>query len=271
MISAALLRRTLRDYLALWLGAALFVGAFVVLFNFAINAIPRQQSAEWLELPIVRRFITALVGADVLELSRPEGMLSIAFSHPLVWVLLIAFNFTLASGALAGEVDRGTMDLLAALPISRARIYGSISAALLLMGLPLCWMVWIGARIGVALTGAADVRMGILAIVACNLCAVYVLVCGLSLAIAAYSNRRGMAVAVAFAIVFYAFVINFLRAMWPALEPLAWTSFLRYYAPLIVIRDGAWPWGDMATLTVAGAIAWSAGLVVFVRRDFPAR
>ncbi|RIK63497.1 MAG: hypothetical protein DCC65_15860 [Planctomycetota bacterium] len=270
MISLSLVRRTIRDYLLI--GSAVFVVicGFVVLFNFALDAFPRQQTQNWIEVPWVRKFIVALVGADVMELTKPEGMLSIAFSHPLVWVLLVSFTLTLASGVLAGEVDRGTTDLLAALPLSRPAIYSSVSVSLLLMGLPLCWAVWLGAKIGIALTGFAEVRMSLLAIVTCNLCAAFVSISGLALMISAASSRRGMAVALAFGILFYSFVINFLATLWPALQAISFTSFLSYYAPLMIIREEVWPWRHMGTLLATGAVLWAAGLVVFIRRDIPA-
>lgn len=271
MLNPALLKRTLRDYLPIWAAAAILIAGFVVLFNFAMQAIPRQQTEVWLEIPWIRRFFVALAGADALELTRPEGMLSFVFSHPLVWTLLVAFCLTISSGVLAGEVDRGTMDLLASLPISRSRIYISVSIATLLLTIALCWMVWLGAWIGTSMTGATEVRMRLLAIVCCNLCAAMVCLSGWSLFVSAMSERRGMAVAVAFGIIFYSFVINFLRTMWPALEPLAFTSYLTYYTPLVIIRDEAWPWSHLLILIAIGAACWTAGLLVLRRRDFPAR
>lgn len=271
MISPPLVRRTLRDYLLIWSAVFIVITGFVILFNFALDAFPREQTQNWIEVPWVRKFIVALVGADVMELTKPEGMLSIAFSHPLIWVLLVSFTLTLSSGVLAGEVDRGTMDMLATLPLSRPRIYCSVSLAMLLMGLPLCWAVWLGAKIGIALTGFAVVRMSLLAVVTCNLCAAYISISGLALMISGVSNRRGMAVAVAFGVLFYSFVINFLATLWPALESISFTSFLTYYAPLLIIRDEVWPLRQMAALVGTGALLWGIGLVVFSRRDIPAR
>lgn len=271
MINLALFRRTLRDYILLWAAAAILLATFLVLFNFALDSVPREQTAQWFKLPWVRSLISALVGADVAEFAKPGGILSLGFSHPLVWVLLVAFLLTLSSGALAGEIDRGTMDVLATLPLSRATIYTSISAASFLMGASLCWFVWIGAKIGLRLTGVQDVPLDLFAIVTCNLCAAVVLVSSLGLAISAASNRRGVAVAAAFFVIFYSFVLNFLCSMWPALRPMSCTGFLHYYAPLVVIRDETWPWTNIGILLGAAAVCWTAGFMVFVRRDVPAR
>lgn len=271
MISLPLVRRTLRDYALLWGGAAVLAATFLVLFNFALHSVPSEQTAQWFKLPWVRSLISALVGADVAEFAKPGGILSLGFSHPLVWVLLIGFSLTLSSGSLAGEIDRGTMDVLATLPLSRARIYTSISAALILMGTTLCWFVWIGAKLGLRMTGVHGVPVGLLGIVTFNLCAVVVLVASLGLFISAACNRRGTAAIVAFFVIFYSFVLNFLCSLWPAMRPMSFTGILHYYTPLVVIRDEAWPWTNMGILLAIAAIFWTAGLVVFTRRDVPAR
>ncbi|HKQ48779.1 MAG TPA: ABC transporter permease subunit [Phycisphaerae bacterium] len=271
MISLPLVRRTIRDYFLLWVAAAILLATFLVLFNFALDSVPRDQTEQWFKLPWVRSLISALVGADVAEFTKPGGLLSLGFSHPLVWVLLVAFSLTLASGALAGEVDRGTADVLATLPVSRATIYASVSVALVGMSAALCWFVWLGAKIGLRLTGFQGVPLDLFAIVTCNLSAAVVFVCCLGLAISAASDRRGMAVAAAFFLVFYSFVVNFLCSLWPALRPIDFTGFLHYYAPLVIIRDAAWPWKDMAALLAIAAVFWFAGLAIFVRRDIPAR
>jgi ABC-2 type transport system permease protein len=271
MISLPLVRRTVRDYFLLWAAAAILLATFLVLFNFALNSVPREQTAQWFRLPWVRSLISALVGADVADFAKPGGILSLGFSHPLVWVLLVGFSLTLSSGALAGEVDRGTMDVLATLPLSRAAIYTSISAALFVMASALCWFAWIGAKIGLWLTGCPDVPMDLFAIVTCNLSTAVVMVSSLGLAISAAANRRGVAVAAAFFVIFYSFVLNFLCSLWPALRPLSFTGFLHYYAPLVVIRDEAWPWANIGVLFAEAFVCWVAGLALFVRRDIPAR
>lgn len=271
MISLPLVRRTVHDYFLLWLAAAALLTLFLVFFNFALDSMPHDETAKWFKLAWVRSLISALVGADVDDFTKPGGLLSLGFSHPLVWVLLVGFSLTLSSGALAGEVDRGTMDLLAALPLSRAAIYMSVSVALFAMATVLCWFVWLGAKIGLRLTRCADVPMDLFAIVTCNLSTAVILVCCLGLAISAGSNRRGMAAAAAFFLVFYSFVLNFLCSLWPALRPIDFTGFLHYYAPLVVIRDESWPLRNMAILLTEAAVFWVVGLAVFVRRDIPAR
>lgn len=272
MISWPLIRRTLRDYAGLWAALGALIVAFAILFMYAIHATPiGQQGGEFLKMPFVRRVLTVMLGSDPLAMLTPSSISSFAFTHPLVWTLLIVFALTTSSGILAGEVDRGTMDLLASLPLSRAAIYSSAATMTIFMGLPLCWLVWVGVLAGKAVAGASEVRMDVLVRLTWHLCATYALIASFSTAISAACNRRGTSVAIAFFIIFYAFVLNMLRAIWPALDRLAWTDFLNYYQCFLIVRDEAYRWRDIAVLLCAAAAWWIAGLIMFVKRDVPAR
>ena len=47
-----------------------------------------------------------------MNLDRAMDMLSIGYVHPLVQTIFCVWAVGRASGALAGELDRGTMELL---------------------------------------------------------------------------------------------------------------------------------------------------------------
>jgi ABC-type transport system involved in multi-copper enzyme maturation permease subunit len=270
MLNLAVMRKTLRQYLPLW-GAmlALLVG-FVLLFMIAVNQVALEKQ-EFLRLPVIRRFLTIMSGTDPLSLMGPTTITALAFTHPLVWILLGVFTLTVASGVLAGEMDRGTMDLLATLPVSRASIYSSAGVVLLGMGMTMCWGVWLGAAVGRVVLRQSEVRLDLLVRVTWHLCATWGLIMALALALSAMSSRRGPAVAAAFFILFYSFVLNVLRAMWPAMDALAWSGLMHYYQPLVVVRDEAYRWRDLAVLVSASVAWWAAGWMVFARRDIPAR
>ncbi|MFH1418636.1 MAG: ABC transporter permease subunit [Planctomycetota bacterium] len=270
-MNTALIRKTARDYLVVWVAAMVLLFSLVMVFMLAVHSMPLDETTQFLRMAWVRKLVNALVGADLMETMTPTGLAGFIFSHPMTWVLLITFLMTASSGGLAGEVDRGTMDLLAALPISRPAIYVSLSIVILLAGLPLCGVVWLGVAAGRLPTGATDVQLGVLGIVACNLYAAYCFLACFSLAVSSGCSRRGTSLAIAFVPIFYSFVLNLVGAFWEPAKRIAYTGFLHYYAPLPTIRDGTWPWRDMAVLAAAAIVCWGVGLVVFSRRDVPAR
>ena len=272
MLSLPLIRRTLRDYWLLWFALTVLLYVFAVLFMFAIHATPLgQQGADFLKMPFIRRLLTVMLGSDPVAMLSPTSVSAFIFTPPLMWSLTIIFTISLMSGVLAGEIDRGTMDLLAALPLSRTAVYNSVGIVGLLMILPMCWTLWLGVSAGKEIAGAAEVRMDSLIRVTWQLCAAQVLIVSFSLCASAVSQRRGSAVAIAFFLVFYAFLLNVLRTLWPGLNVLRWTDFLYYFQPMPVVRDEAYRWKDIAVLLIASAVWWIAGLVWFTRRDIPAR
>jgi len=269
-VSLPLIRKTVRDYYLLWQGAVVFLLGFVVLFTFATHNIPQHQKTQWLKMPWVRQFISAMVGSDLLAHFSATGVASFAYAHPFTWVVLVSFILTTATGVLAGEVDRGTMDLLAGLPLSRARIYASVSFVVVGFGLPLCWIAFTGSALGRRLTGDQAVDLARLIPVAWHLYVTYVYVACFAVAVSACCSRRGTALAIAFAAIFYSFVLNFLAAIWPAVKPIAFTTFLQYFAPLPVADAGCMRWDDVAVLLTGAAAWWVFGLVAFRRRDIHA-
>lgn len=271
-MNLALIKKTFRDYGLLTIGAMALLMAFMVLFMFAINSIPLEEIGRvWLQIEWLRRLIGTLIGTEVLDSISMQGMATIAFSHPLMWIIIIAFLLTITSGVISGEVDRGTMDLLATLPLSRANFYTSVTLVTLILGLPICGAVWMGVWLGRSLIEANEIQMDALAIVGCNLYAAYVFLACFTMAMSAVCSRRTTALMIDFVAIFYSFVLNLLVSFWPAVKKIAFTGFLHYYAPLPIVRDHAWRWGDITILLGAGLVFWTVGLVFFGRRDVPAR
>ncbi len=274
-MNAALIRKTIRDYLLTWIAAGTLLTAFVVFYMFIVGSMLERQAnifeiVDGLGMDWVRKLMTAMIGSDIAQTMTSTGLASFAFAHPMVWTVIIAFLFTVTSGVLSGEIDRGTMDLLATLPISRGRIYCTLSFVVMGMGIPVCAAVWVGAAIGKSVSNSADVDLAALALLDAHLYAVFILLACFSLAVSAMCSRRGTALAIAFLVVFYSFTLNVLAALWEPAKNIAFTGFLNYYAPLPIIRDRVWRTGDLAVLMATAAVCWAVGFVAFRRRDIPA-
>ncbi len=270
-MNRTLTRRYLRDYAALAAGAFALLVAFVMFFSFAVRSMPLGKDSPWVSMPWVRRVISALAGMEIHDSPTMQILTTVAFSHPLVWIILIAFLLSMSSGAIAGQIDRGTMDLTGTLPVSRGRMYGSATVSLLAFGGPLCAAVWLGAWLGRRLAGLSEVELAPLAMVTAHLYAAYVFLACFSIAASAMCSRRSTALVISGVVFFYAFVLNLLVGFWPAAGKIAFTGFLNYYRPLPIVMNSAWRWKDLAVLLGAAAAAWMVGLVAFLRRDIPAR
>ena len=66
--------------------------------------------------------IEKLIGGDRLTIGQGLDSLTIGYVHPLLLTILSVWAIGRASGAIAGEIDRGTMELLLAQPLARWRV-----------------------------------------------------------------------------------------------------------------------------------------------------
>jgi ABC-2 type transport system permease protein len=64
----------------------------------------------------------AVLGGADLRFERPNDFLSVGMLHPVVLTLGCIWAVGRAAGAVAGEIDRGTMELLLSQPVPRSRL-----------------------------------------------------------------------------------------------------------------------------------------------------
>lgn len=249
------------------LSAALL--AVEVVFGIVLPTVHEDISAQILQLPFVRTILRALLGADIGDVLALEAVIAITWVHPVVLAIVWTQAIVLCTRVPAGEVDRGTIDLLLGLPVSRWRVYVAEAVVFMASGLALLVMGVVGHKLGIlSVAPAHRPQAARLLAVMLNLYCLYLAVTGLACAVSALSDRRGRAIAVVFGILLASFLLNFLGEFWQPAKSVAFLSLLNYYQPLIVMRAGAdWPIAHMAVLLGFALLAWTAGGVWFARRD----
>lgn len=81
-----------------------------------------------------------------------QGRVAMTFDEPVVIICVVVWCISRGSDVVSGEIGRGTMEMLLAQPISRAKLLWS-HAAVSVGGLALlCGLVWIGITVGVHTT-----------------------------------------------------------------------------------------------------------------------
>ncbi|HPM24264.1 MAG TPA: ABC transporter permease subunit [Phycisphaerae bacterium] len=230
-----------------------------------------EQLRRWLELPLIRDLLRIAMGADILGDLTPTTMATFGLGHPLLYAFAWTLLLTIGSGVIAGEIDRGTADLLLTLPVSRAQIYVSTSvawvvAAVLVSFAPMLGL-WLGERLCPLHEPLALRRLWPLAV---NFLALNLSVGAVTMLVSSLVSRRGTAVGILLAGLLASDLMNFLSQFWESVRPFSFLGFLHYYRLLPVVRSGEFPAGDIAVLLAIGLGAWSAGLWHFGRRDIPA-
>ena len=265
-MNRGLIIRALRET---WPATALFGLALLAAetaISFVLPRFQAQLSQQWLQLPFVQNIIKAMVGADVSGGLGPEIFTSIPWVHPVVLAVFWAHAIVFCTRIPSGEVDRGTIDVLLSLPVTRWSLHVSETAAWLLSAAAVAALATLGNAIGSTL---AEVQWepARIAIILINLLALYAAVGAIAWLLSALSDRRGRAMAGAFIVVVVSFLLNYLAQFWQPLEHIAFLSLLKYYQPLFALKDGKWPLSDITILITVATGFWTAAGIVSARRD----
>jgi ABC-2 type transport system permease protein len=208
--------------------------------------------------------LVALAGGQA-AFGTPAGVLSIGYEHPFFFLMLSAWVVRVPSAALAGEIGRGTMDLVAARPIAR---WQHLAAAALFTGAGAAILIgaaWLSTTIGLAIRslGVSGLDMLPIALMAWLLFMTWGLV---SLLVSAQQREAGGAIAWTSGIIAASFVLEYLSRLWKPISGLRPVSLFSYYRPELIISAGL-AWHDIIRLTLVAVAAALVTLAMFKRRD----
>jgi ABC-2 type transport system permease protein len=241
------------------------------------------------------QILQALLGGEKINLMQAVDVLSIGYVHPLTQTILCVWAVGRASGAIAGEIDRGTMELLLAQPMARSRlILAHFGIDVVVIPL-LCLSLWAGSWLGIATFGhvesGAPPALGKLAVnpmvllpALTNVAALLFAVSGYSLWLSARGRFRWRVLGVAVLVTLVQFLVNVIGQLWDGVEALRPFTVFYYYQPQQIILHQRWTvelgqaWGlsrpiavnVIAVLVLVGAAGYGLALWTFRRRDLPA-
>jgi ABC-2 type transport system permease protein len=212
--------------------------------------------------------VQALLGLDQgLTLTSPAGYLNSQFFANLLPVMLLVFAVGVASWAIAGDEAAGTLELLLANPVSRARVAGARAAALGLM------LAGLTATCGAALVvmappagldqGLPALRMA-QATAACG--ALALVFAAVAFAVGAATGSRPIALAVAAALAVVGYVIEGLAEQVHTLRPIRAASPWHWLLGSDPLQHGL-VWQAWALPLGVGVLLVLLGTLRFARRD----
>lgn len=209
--------------------------------------------------------VRALFVGGELDLASPTGYLNSQIYALMAPLLLLIFTIGAGAAAVAGEEERGTLDLLLAHPLRRrdyvvqrflalAALVAALTIVLLVTVALGSWLVDL--EIGFDRLLAASVSVGLLAL----------LFGAIALAVGAIAPGRARAIAVAAGVAVVAWIFDGLAQAVDALE--AWRPLAPYYHALgqNPLREGA-SWGGWAILAAATVVFVVSAVVGLERRD----
>lgn len=254
-----------------WVATLIFgvaLAGVMALLTFLLPQIQAGMDGVLESLPFVRGIMAAVLGTEVGEEITARAMQSLLWVHPTVLALIWAHEITLCTRTPAGEIDRGTIDFLLSLPVSRWKVYLSESVVWLTTGAFVLTLGYLGHRVA-APSMPQEMRPEpmIAARVLFNLYLLYFAVGAFALLVSSASNRRGWAMAFVFGVVIASFLLNFTAQLWEPAKPFAILGVMQYYRPAEIMKTHALAWGDLAVLFACGAVAWTAAGLIFARRS----
>jgi ABC-type transport system involved in multi-copper enzyme maturation permease subunit len=267
MINLGLVQRSLRE---MWFTSAVFAGLLGLMSGLMAYALPMVQArfmARGFIPPPVQQFRNVMLGFDATGAGVADVAFSIAWSHPAVLALLFAHAIVVCTRVPAGEIERGTIDVLLGLPVSRRTLWLSETAAWLIMGAGVLGAVYLGSFVGARwVEPQYRPNWGNLVMVLANLALVYGAVGTAAMAAASVFDRRGRAVLLVLVLSVGSLLINFLEILWEPAKRVSFLSILHYYRPVGMLMRAEWPWRDLSVLGGVALAAWALAGVVTSRR-----
>ena len=206
-------------------------------------------------------------GGDPFSL---EGSIALGYIHPIAIILLAIFAVGFATTAVAGERQRGTLEVVLARPMSRRALYLTTLAALVLFLAAVLAASLVGTVIGCALAGVLDeLPAERLPALWLNGLLLWTAIGAIGLAASVSFDRLSPALGATLAIVIVSYFLEILGSLWPdaaGLQPYSIFHYLKAKEILGGTVDGAGL--EVLVAVIVVAVVWA--LAVFPRRDLAA-
>ncbi len=256
--------KTLRDYSRslLWWGGGLV--AYVLMIVLLYPSIRDQPGLNDMMKAAPEALMRAFVG-DATDLISAKGYLNSQLFFFLLPLLLLIFTIGFGSSAIAGEEERGTLELLLSNPLPRRRIVLDKFAALAATTGILSLTFWVG-LVGGAL--AVNMGVGLGQMTAATVSAVLLALAfgALALAGGCATGKRGLSIAVASSIGVLAYFLNAFAPLVEGGETWRKLSPFYYYIGADPLTNGLNA-GHAAVLLGLTVVLVAIGVLAFERRD----
>lgn len=272
LLNLGLVQRALREIFWVTVTLSLLLGSVSGLLAWAMPRIQDRMLRRNRVPGFVRELRNSLLGIDNSMGASPADLgIAIAWSHPIIIALIAAHAIIVCTRILAAEVERGTVDVLLALPVSRLRLFLSETFAWFMSAVMLFAGMYAGTFVGSRFV-EENLRPDFvnLLVVLANLVLVYSCIGMIAMVGAVMWDRRVRAVLAAIIITVLSVLINFLHTLDDSLaftKQFRFLSILDYYRPIDALMNGNWPWRNLGVLAGVTLGLWIIAAAWLSRRD----
>lgn len=250
-----------RSFVAWTIGIGLYVALIVVVWPSIRDS--SQLTKAFQDYP---ETLKELFGGEAsFDFATSAGYLNAELFSLMYPLFLSVFAIAFASTTLAGEEERGVLDLVLAYPVRRTRVVtekaAALFAALAALAVLTGAVMWV-----VGLAVDLDAGFGNLAAAIVGSALVGAVVGGVTLFAGAWRGSRAAAIGAGAAVFGAGYLLQVLSAFVDGLDAVRWLSPM-YLANRQTPIRGGWPWPEYAVLAAVTAVLVLAARVRFSRRD----
>lgn len=250
----------------------ILIAAIIFLFQIAICGIVHDNESvkTFISfLDMLPSFIKTALGGEALKAGNVSGLIAIGYQHPLVLTLYMLFAVGIPTGLLAGEVQKGTMELILSRNATKTHVY--ICAGLItITGMFALVLVMFGGTVFATNLYKFDqavplysffktaINGGLLASVAGGIAL---------LSAACFQRNTAVWVTVAYLVLNY--FVSIIAEWWPRMKWMYPATIFYYVDGNKIFNEAGWPVGDMLVLLTILIVSTLLGGIIWSRRDLP--
>lgn len=273
MMNRALWSKSVRDAWLLMLCCAAVLMLFHLLFVWLVSRMNLAVFEMFLQFGFKGMNLPNLLPLPLDLVATQRGMILLAYVDPAVLFTVTVWSIARGSDAVSGEIDRGTMELLAAQSVSRFAILFPQMVATTAGAAVICLAGWLGTSLGLRLMKLVDVPSSDYLPASLNLFAVTFFLAAFTTMIGSWQRSRWKTIGIAGAFCLIQLILKVVARLSPDLYWLVYTTYLGAFEPgwfLDEFHGWTLAWQYSGLLLGLGLLCYSAAAVIFSRRDLPA-
>lgn len=248
--------------------SAVLLGLFQYLICAAVASVDVSGALQ-VVMQSVPPLLRGLVETQVFGGLTPRGLLAFGWNHPVAHALGTAPAIVLAARAVAGEAERGTIELELAQPLRRAT-YLAVQVGFAACALALVTLTGIaGTLIGQRVFGLPGFRPGVVAALGLDYLLLQFTWFGITLLISAWGREGGRVAAIGFLVALVSYFAQVIGQLWERASFVLPFTLHDYFSPRDLIVEGASVVRPALVLLAVSVACVCAAWWRFATRDLP--
>ncbi len=232
-------------------------------------------------------FVEPLLPVPFSQIATAAGRIAVAYDDPIVLLVVTVWALSRGSDAVSGELNRGTMEMVLAQPVTRLGVLLSHAGMTLGGAAVLAAVAWSGTSVGLAMIAVEEpIPTRVFIPAALNLFAFTAFLAGLTTMVSSATSYRSRTLGMVGGFYAVSMVVKIIGRAVPHWHWLSNFSFFTPFEPQALVGNASKAWtfwvpkakgsfelgglGYDSILIGLGLLAYVAAAAIFHRRDLPA-